>query len=86
MADNDNKTLTHTAWAYRRISRKHGKLLECGRGRIDGNGIAHVHLDRTPLNGFTGYVQLVPAGAEPWLPVAKPQRPGESDADGDEED
>ena len=40
-------------------------MLECGVGRIDSDGNAHVHLDRTPINGFTGYVQLTPRGVTP---------------------
>jgi hypothetical protein len=82
MADS-GKEFTHMAYAYRRIGRKGGRLLECGVGRIDDDGKAHVYLDRTPLNGFTGYVQLVPRGAAPDLPPEKPRRPG--DAGGTEE-
>jgi hypothetical protein len=76
MADSGNE-FTHVAYAYRRTGRRGGRLLECGVGRIDEDGNAHVYLDRTPLNGFTGYVQLVLRGVTPELPVEKPQRPGE---------
>ena len=78
MADGGNE-FTHVAYAYRRVGRKAGRLLECGVGRVDGDGKAHVYLDRTPLNGFTGYVQLVLRGATPELPVENPRRPGETD-------
>ncbi len=77
MADCGNE-FTHVAYAYRRTGRKGGRLLECGVGRIDDDGKAHVYLDRTPLNGFTGYVQLVLRGVTPELPMEKPRRPGEA--------
>lgn len=77
------KELTHVAYGYRRTGRKSGRLLECGVGRIDEDGKAHVYLDRTPYN-FTGYVQLAPRGVMPELPASKPQRPG--DDAGDEEE
>jgi hypothetical protein len=82
---NAGKELTHIAYAYRRTGKKHGRLLECGVGRIDDDGKAHVHLDRTPINGFTGYVQLAPRGVTPDLVPEKPQRPGET-GDNDEEE
>lgn len=73
---NSGKDFTHTAYAYRRTGKKHGRLLECGVGRIDADGTAHVYLDRTPFN-FTGYVQLAPSGVTPEPPPEKPQRPGD---------
>lgn len=76
MADSGSE-FTHVAYAYRRTGRKGGRLLECGLGRIDTDGKAHVYLDRTPLNGFTGYVQLVVRGITPELPEEQPQRPGD---------
>lgn len=82
MADSGTE-FTHVAYAYRRTGRKGGRLLECGVGRVDDHGKAHVYLDRTPLNGFTGYVQLVPCGVVPELPAKPPHRPGET---GDEPD
>jgi hypothetical protein len=81
---NSTTEFTHTAYAYRRTGKKHGRMLECGVGRIDSDGNAHVHLDRTPINGFTGYVQLTPRGVTPEPAPEKPQRPG--DTGGDAED
>jgi hypothetical protein len=80
MADNGNE-FTHVAYGYRRLGRKPGRLLECGVGRIDEDGKAHVYLDRTPLN-FTGYIQLVRRGETPVLPAEKPCRPGEDNGEG----
>ena len=80
MAESENE-FTHVAYGYRRLGRKPGRLLECGVGRIDGDGRAHIYLDRTPFN-FTGYVQLAPRGAMPVLPAAEqPRRPDETDGD-----
>lgn len=79
-------THTHTAFSYRRTGKKHGRMLECGSGRIDAErNVAHVVLDRTPLNGFTGYIVLLPHGTKPEPPQQQPQRPGDiEDDDGDE--
>lgn len=71
------------AYACQRIGRKPGRLLECGVGRIDEGGKAHVYLDRTPIFGFTGYVQLTPRGMTPELPPERPHRPGDHDGDED---
>ena len=82
MSDN-NKQPTHKAWAYRRTGRKSGKLLEVGTGRIDReNNQAHVYLDRTPLNGFSGYLLLSPADEPAPYLEPLPQRPGEDDDEG----
>lgn len=78
-------THTHTAFSYRRTGKKHGRMLECGSGRIDlDRGVAHVVLDRTPINGFTGYIVLLPHGVKPEPQSPQPQRPDEID-DGDED-
>lgn len=78
------KTFTHMAYSYRRIGKKPGRFLETGVGRIDSDGKVHVHLDRTPLNGFSGYIQLTPHGTKPEVPPARPYRPGVDDADADD--
>jgi hypothetical protein len=81
MTDTKN-TDTHTAYAFKRLGRKHGKLLECGTGRIDHDrNIAHVFLDRQPWGGGTGYVVLSPIGVKLPPTQAEPQRPGD---DGDD--
>jgi hypothetical protein len=60
------KPHTHTAWAYKRIGKKHGRVYDCGTGRIDRDrDIAHVYMDRTPIGGWTGYVVLLPHGTAP---------------------
>jgi hypothetical protein len=75
MADNP-KTHTHTAYAFSRQGKKFGRMLECGTGRIDKeHNIAHLHMTRTPILGYTGYIILSPIGAPP--PVPQPSRPGE---------
>ena len=81
----DSKTLTHTAYAYQRTGRKHGRLLEVGSGRIDRDrDIVHVVMNRQPIGGYTGYVVLSPLGVKPPPPLAQPQRP--DDAGDDESD
>jgi hypothetical protein len=78
------KPHTHTAYAFKRLSRKQGKLLECGTGRIDHDrNIVHVFMDRQPWGGGTGYFVLSPHGVKPPPPQEQPQRPGES---GDEDE
>jgi hypothetical protein len=60
------KDHTHIVWAYQRTGRKTGRLLECGSGRIDHDrNIAHVVMNRQPIGGYTGYVQLLPIGMKP---------------------
>jgi hypothetical protein len=57
---------THTAYAFSRQGKKFGKLLECGKGRIDkATNLVHVFMDRGPITGYTGYIVLSPAGAPP---------------------
>jgi hypothetical protein len=84
MADT-SKTPTHTAFALKRTTRRHGHWLEIGKARMDPDGGAHVFLDRLPVGGFNGYVYLSPAGTPPPAVDAEPQRParfGEDDEDG----
>jgi hypothetical protein len=78
MAAND-KTPTHTAFAFSRQGKKFGKLLECGSGRIDrDNNLVHVFMDRGPITGYTGYIVLSPRGAPPPK-VEPPDSAGEAD-------
>jgi len=77
-----SKTHTHTAYAYQRTGKKHGRLLEVGSGRIDPDrNIVHVVMNRQPLGGYSGYVQLVPHGVKPAPPQAQPERPDAGDED-----
>jgi hypothetical protein len=79
-----SKAHTHTAYAFSRQGKKHGRMLECGTGRIDRErNIVHVVLTRTPITGYTGYIVLSPMGAPP--PVAQPPRQLEPDDDGAED-
>ena len=76
------KTHTHTAYAYQRTGKKHGRLLEVGSRCIDRDrDIVHVVMNRQPIGGYTGYVILSPHGVKPPPPQAEPQRPGD---DGDD--
>jgi hypothetical protein len=77
------KAHTHTAYAFSRQGKKHGRMLECGTGRIDKErNIAHVVMTRMPITGYTGYIVLSPTGAPP--PVPRPPRPGTDDDSGDD--
>ena len=79
MAAND-KTPTHTAYAFSRQGKKFGKLLECGTGYIDKqNNLAHVFMDRGPIMGYTGYIVLSPIGAPP--PKVEPPTDDEDSED-----
>ena len=70
------KTQTHTAYAYQRTGKKHGRLLEVGSGRIDyDRNVVHVVMNRQPIGGYTGYVVLSPIGTKPEL--SQPQRPSD---------
>jgi hypothetical protein len=81
MAD-ASKTHTHTAYAYQRTGKKHGRLLEVGSGRIDlDRNVVHVTMNRQPIGGYTGYVMLAPIGTKPEPPQTRPQRPGEAGDD-----
>jgi hypothetical protein len=78
---------THTAWAFQRLGRKSGQLLEVGTGRIDADrNIAHVFMNRQPIGGYTGYVVLAPIGTKP-PPVSEmqPMRPDDQGGDEDAE-
>ena len=79
----DPKARTHTAWTMQRIGKKLGHWLEVGSGRIEGDEV-HLHLDRLPVGGFTGYVRLAPQGSPPPLP--QPQRPAPVTAGDDDEE
>ena len=80
MASHDTKP-THTAFAFSRQGKKFGKLLECGKGRIDRDtNLVHVFMDRGPITGYTGYIVLSPTGAPP--PKVEPP-PAEDDDDED---
>ena len=68
---------THTAFARRRLSRRHFVWLEIGKGRLDSDGIFHGLLDRNVIGPFDGYVYFAPIGQGP--PSSEPQRPDESD-------
>jgi hypothetical protein len=69
------KNHTHTAWAYQRTGRKHGRLLEVGSGRIDAvRNVAHLVMDRQPIGGYTGYVQLLPIGTKPAPQAEQPEQ------------
>jgi len=91
MADDNNKNpkpATHTAFALKREGRRQQfrRWLEIGSGRMGEDGSFTGYLDRTPLGGWTGYVFFAPIGAEPPpLPETKPQRPGQTDDEGDDE-
>ncbi len=66
-----SKAHTHTAYAFSRQGKKHGRMLECGTGRIDRErNIAHVVMTRTPIMGYTGYIVLSLNGALPPVPQA----------------
>jgi hypothetical protein len=57
---------THTAFAYQRLGRKSGRLLEVGPARIDRErDVVHLFMNRQPIGGYTGYVVLYPIGTEP---------------------
>jgi hypothetical protein len=76
---------THTAWAFQRLGRKSGTLLEVGTGRIDADrNIAHFYMNRQPIGGYTGYVVLAPIGVKPpAVSQVEPQRPGDQRGDED---
>jgi hypothetical protein len=71
---------THTLYAFSRQGKKHGPMLECGTGRVEGR-IIHIYQDRTPVTGYTGYMVLTEIGAPPPKPIPPPD---EDDEDHDE--
>lgn len=76
----DNKAPTHSAFARRRVGKRHFVWLEVGKGRLDSDGIFHGLIDRAPIGGFDGYLYFAPIGHEP--PDPEPARPGNSSEDG----
>lgn len=81
-----NKPMTHIAWAKHFRGRQFRKWVEVGEGRIElaGNGVATAHLfaDRT-VRGDTGYICLLPIGLKPPDPAPQAKRPS---AQSDEEE
>jgi hypothetical protein len=76
------KNHTHTAYAYQRTGRKHGRMLEVGSGRIDADrNVAHVVMNRQPLGGYTGYVMLLPFGTKPAPQAVEPEQTDDLDRD-----
>jgi hypothetical protein len=81
----ETRTHTHTAYAFSRLGKKFGRLLECGKARVDKErNLVHVFMDRTPTTGYTGYIVLSPIGAPP--PNAKPPTPDTIENEDGEED
>jgi hypothetical protein len=74
----DDKPMTHVAWAQHYRGGKFRKWVEVGEGRIeiDGNGtaIAHFEPDRN-VRGDTGYTCLMPIGVRPPDPEPQAKRP-----------
>jgi hypothetical protein len=77
----DSKAPTHAAYVMKRLSKTRFVWLEVGKGRLDGDGVFHGFLDRTPIGGFSGYVYFAPIGAAP--PEAEPQRPDDASGEGE---
>jgi hypothetical protein len=76
------KNHTHTVYAYQRTGRKHGRMLECGSGRIDpAQNAAHVVMNRQPLGGYTGYILMLPFGVKPAPQNAQPEQMEEGGED-----
>jgi hypothetical protein len=76
------KDHTHTVYAYQRTGRKHGRMLECGSGRIDPvHNAAHVVMNRQPLGGYTGYILMLPFGVKPAPQNVQPEQMEESGED-----
>jgi hypothetical protein len=88
MADSPfSPPLTHTAFAFKREGRRFnsGRWIEVGVGRLDPErNAAFVYLDRLPIGGFSGALQLVPLGETPHPPEPKPARPGQTTEDEDD--
>jgi hypothetical protein len=69
----DDKAPTHSAFARRRLGKRHFTWLEIGKGRLDIDLKFHGILDRLPIGGFDGYVYFAPIGTTPLEP--EPHRP-----------
>jgi len=80
-----NKPHTHTAYLAKRTGKRSVALLECGSGRIDpeSNRVELV-IDRTPLGGWTGYVQLAPRNAAPVIDAATADELDDEDAENED--
>jgi hypothetical protein len=79
------KDHTHTAWAFQRTGRKSGRLLECGSGRIDPDrNVAHVVMNRQPIGGYTGYIQLLPHAMKPAPEQPQPEQDAGDEADAED--
>jgi hypothetical protein len=82
----NNPTHTHTAYAFSRQSKKSGRMLECGTGRIDKErNIVHVFMNRTPIIGYTGYIVLTPAGTPAPQALSPAPETADENQDADEE-
>jgi hypothetical protein len=82
MARDNSKAFTHTAYAFSRQGKKFGRLLDCGKARIDQqHNLVHVFMDRTPTTGYTGYIVLSPIGAQP--PKIEPPRDEDEGEEGE---
>lgn len=76
------KNHTHIAHAYQRTGRKSGRLLEVGSGRIDAvRNVAHIVMNRQPIGGYTGYIQLLPIGVKPVPQDGQPEQMDDSAED-----
>jgi hypothetical protein len=63
-----------------------GYWVEIGTGRLNADGTFDTFMDRTPIGGFNGHAAHRLIGSPPpGLPQAKPERPGESDDEADDE-
>ena len=74
----EEKPLTHIAFAKKREGRTSFRLLEIGMAAVDCNGKGghDIFVDRFPVGGFTGHIVLVPIGVNPAELEMQPQRPG----------
>jgi hypothetical protein len=87
MVDPSVKGPTHTAFTLKREGRKFGRWLEIGNARLENDGSVRISLDRLPVGGFTGIVQLTPIGMEPPAPPQpEPQRPAAAVAAADDDE
>jgi hypothetical protein len=77
--DTKNKAPTHTAYTFKRLTRKAGIWLECGTTRLDKNtGEISTAVTMVPVGGFSGFIRSFPIGTTPPF---EPVRPGSDDAE-----